>query len=302
MTRIAYPFLTLGPDAIETSFWELIEPDGRHVPLQRHVENWDYLRSLRVRRSLGINKEIASIHLGIPKDALDLRVLLRVGTGPGTMPRAWVRSVTFDLEDAPDGIELDEVVHGHDLSGRLKLETSILSFSPSEELGSLSPSISGAKVWSHEYDVMLEGTEPRFPMETTSFEKTFAGRPHASSLWFLHWSPGSVRDDFGTAVRLFVNSDRDDFMERLTGNDALLLQTIMADVMNQLVSGVLVMNDAEEVIAGSEEGSIGGYVGNWVKLAFPGESPVDIRSKLERRPGDFYAGIQAAAEMGGMDT
>lgn len=300
MTRIAYPFLTLGPDAVDTTVWELVDSGGQLLPLQKYIEDWDYLSALRLRRTLNINLEIASIHLGIPQQELDLKVLLRIGTGPGTMPRVWVRSVNFDVMASDGNVEIDEVLAGDQLSGRVKLETSILSFGPSAHAGSLSPQISGAKVWIHDLDVMLEGTEPRFPMETVSFETTFAGRPHASSLWYLHWSPSSIHGDFGATVRLYMNSDRGDFIERLTENDPLLLQTIMADVMNQLVSGVISMDEAQEAIDNAEEGSIAGYVGNWLKLAFPGESATDVRSKMERRPGDFNAGIQAAAEIGGL--
>ncbi|WP_433990392.1 hypothetical protein SuNHUV7_20330 (plasmid) [Pseudoseohaeicola sp. NH-UV-7] len=300
MTRIAYPFLTLGPDAVDPTVWELIDGGGQLLPLQKYIEDWDYLSSLRLRRRLSINLEIASNHLAIPEAELDLTVLLRIGTGPGTMPRAWVRSVSFDVIASGGIVEIDEFLVGDQLSGRIKLETSILSFSQSAHAGSLSPRILGAKVWNHDLDVTLEGTEPRFPMETISFETTFAGRPHASSLWYLHWSPGSIHSDFGGAVRLYVNSDRKDFIERLTENDPLLLQTIMADVMTQLVSGVISMDEAQEVIDNSEDGSIAGYVGNWLKLAFPGESAIDVRSKMERRPSDFNAGIQAAAEIGGL--
>lgn len=298
MSRIAYPFLTLGADSVETSVWETMEPDGRLLPLQKYVEDWDYLRPLRLRKTLRINREIAAVHLGIPEDELDLRVFLRVGTGPGSMPRAWIRSATIHPQDAEGCFEIDEFLEGHELSGRLRLETSILSFGQSRGGTSLSPTVQAAKVWSHDYDVLLEGTEPRFPMETVSFEKTFAGRPHVSSLWYLHWSPGGVQRDFAGAVRLYVNADREDFVERLTDGDPLILQTVMADVMTQLISGVIAMEDAQDLVDNAEEGSVTNYVGNWMRLAFPSESVAEIRSKLERRPSDFYAGIQAAAEIG----
>jgi hypothetical protein len=300
MSRIAYPFLTLGPHAVESTVWELVTDGEKLLHLQKYLEDWDYLRPLHLRKSLRLNREIASVHLGIPESDLDLRVFLRIGTGPGNMPRAWVRSSEVRPTGPGDQFEIDEILDGSELSGRIRLETTILSFGKTEDADALAPALDAAKVWSHEYDVLLEGSEPRFPMETVSFSRMFAGRPHATSLWFLHWSPGGIHRDFGGAVRLYVNSDRAEFVERLTSGDPLVLQTIMADVMMQLVSRVIAMEDAQDAIEQAEEGTIAGYVGNWIGLAFPGEQVTDIRSKMERRPGDFHAGILAAAEVGGM--
>lgn len=299
MSRIAYPFLTLGNDALEATVWELVGQDSKSVPLQRYIQDWDYLRPIRIRRTVRLNREVASLHLGIPEADLDLRVFFRFGTGPGTMPRAWIRSGLVQPDEAEGIYCINEELDGGELSGRLKLETTVLSFGQSFGASSLSPAIKGAKVWSHEFDVLLEGSEPRFPMETISFEKAFPDRTHASSLWYLHWSPGSLHRDFGGAVRLYLNADREDFITRLTENDPILMQTIMADVMTQLITNVVSMDESEAAIAQAEEGSVASYVGSWIQIAFPGEKPTDVRSKLENRPGDFYAAVLAAAEIGG---
>ncbi len=300
MSRIAYPFLTLGPDAIDSTVWEILREDGKNLPLQKHLEDWDYLRPIHLRKSIKVNPSIAAMHLGIPETDLDLRLLFRIGTGPGTMPRAWVSSSLVEPDAPGIRFEINELVEGSQLSTRMKLETQLLFFGSASGASTLAPSLQAAKVWSHEFDVLLEGSEPRFPMETVSFEKAFPGRPHAASMWYLHWSPSGIRNDFAGSVRLYLNLDHENFMERFTDGDRLLLQAIMADVMTQLISRVVAMDDAQQIVEQAEEGSVANYIGHWLSLAFPGESVADVGSKLERRPGDFHAGILAAAEVGGV--
>ncbi len=300
MTKIAYPFFTLGTDSIEATVWQSVETDGTHVPLQKYLEDWDYLKDIRVQRTIKISLDIASIQLGIKKSDLDLRVIVRIGTGPGNLPRAWIKS----FEVRPNGADaiyvIDEIISGRSVSSRVRLETSIVSAAAPGYADELAPQLEAAKVWEHAIEVLLEGTEPRFPMEAISFQKMFPGRPHVSALWYLHWSPGAVHRDFGGAVRLYLNTDRQDFIERVTEGDAMLLQQMMAGVMGQITSSTLLISDAEQLLEQSEDGSIGGYVKHWLALAFPDESVTSLQSKMELRPGDFNAGILAVAEMGGV--
>ena len=298
MTKIAYPFFTLGTDAVEATVWEFIEPDGTRVPLQKYLEDWDYLKDLRVQRTIRLNRDIASIQLGIKKSELDLRVIVRIGTGPGNLPRAWIKSFEAQPNGADAEYAIDEVIPGNSVSNRVRLETSIVSAAAPEHADELAPQLEAAKVWGHEIDVLLEGTEPRFPMEAISFQKMFPGRPHASALWYLHWSPGAVHRDFGGAVRLYLNTDRQDFIERVIEGDPMLLQPMMAGVIVQITSSTLLLSDVEQLLEQSEDGSIGGYVKRWLALAFPDESVPSLQSKMKFRPGDFNAGILSAAEMG----
>lgn len=298
MTRVAYPYLTIGSDSLEPTVWELISKDGKRIPLQRYVEDWDYQEDFTIFKSIKVDREIAAVQLEIAERDLDLKLMFRIGTGPGNMPREWVYQTIIEESDESGLYIVKENVSGRKLSNRMMFETILFLATDQRGASQLSPRFAGAKVWEQKHDVALEGSEPRFPMETVSFSKRFPGTNISAAPWHLHWSPGAITRDFGGSVRLYINSDNDAFLDQLNQSDPLTMQSLMAGVMNQMIVGLLQQSDIEEQLEGCDEGSVGGYVRQWLSIAFPGETVTSVRSKLEFRPGDFYSSILSAAEFG----
>jgi len=293
--HVAFPFLTLDETQVHASAWSLLEEDGSTTALGDHVAGWDYARDLRISRRLGLAEGLTGHTLGLSGEDLELEAVVRLGTGPGSLPRrSWIIAQT---RLRPGGKSLlDHVVAGHRLSQRLWLQTTILLPRNIPGESRFAPQREGSVLWRDEIDIGLEGDSPRFPMEIVSFRERFAGRPESGSLWHLHWRPGHLHRDFGGSVRLFLNHDRQDFIERFVASDPLMLQCTLADVMTQILDHALRDEDLEEHLADCEPTSVAGHIATWLAIAFPGQDPASIRNMLLTSPGHFRSAILAMAD------
>ena len=137
-------------------------------------------------------------------------------------------------------------------------------------------------------------------MEVVSFTAMFGGQAAASKApWFLQWTPGDPNRDLHGAVRLYLNEDMKDVVDRITSGDAHLIRTMLADVISQLVEHTVVEEDYGD-LKYCEPGSIGEAVMSWISQAWPGESLTAVRSNLEYHPGRMRAAMLAVADVGEM--
>lgn len=294
MKHVAFPFLTLDDVHVEVTPWCLIGPDGNISGLGDHLAGWDYARDLRISRRIGLADGPVGEVLGLAGD-MELEAIVRLGTGPGSMPRRSQVIATMSLRRERVAL-VDQVVPGKDLSQRLWLETTIRLPRKIEEGGRFSPWREGSILWRDQIDVSLEGDSPRFPMEIVSFRERFAGKAENGALWHLHWRPGHLHRDFGGSVRLFLNDDRKDFIERFVAADPLTLQCTLADVISQILEHALRDDDLEDILDECEPTSVAGHVATWLELAFPGQDPASIRNLLHVSPGHFRSSILAMAD------
>jgi hypothetical protein len=95
-----------------------------------------------------------------------------------------------------------------------------------------------------------------------------------------------------------VNSEYVTLAERLVAGDPLTLQAILGDVMSQMITSLLAMEDYEVLLAHCEEGSIGAQARSWLEVVFPGQGSAAIRSMRNTAPGRFEAAILSAARVG----
>lgn len=294
MKHVAFPFFTLAQSDPEVSEWGLLAGDGSVEPLERLIPSWDYARDLRVQRTFHLSPELVSSRLGLDPASCSFELLVRLGTGSGTLPRRLVQLFRAELRP---GVPLlvDEAVAGDQLSDRLFLECSIVARRTGDAGSRLAPALPAAIVWRDTLDVSLEGQAPRFPMEIVSFAERFGGRPEAGSPWLLHWLPGELHRDFGGAVRLYLNHDQPNFVDRFVDADPLTLQTTLGGVISQIVASVIVQEDLEDVLTDAEPSSVAGHVKTWLDLAFPSLGITGIRGLLEAAPGRFHAAILAMA-------
>ena len=114
--------------------------------------------------------------------------------------------------------------------------------------------------------------------------------------WYLHWSPRDWNRDFHGAVRLYLNMDEPEFLERIEAEDPQTLQVVLADIMSQICERFVSDGDiaAEEL----EPGSLGFQATTWLRKAWPDKDVGFIRSVLENRPGAFRSAFLALAELG----
>ena len=295
MKHVAFPFLTLGDDQVEAAPWCGFDEDGSIAPVTDHIAGWDHARELRLTRSLGLPTGPVGTRLGMADEEVGLEVVVRAGTGPGSMPRRTWILFRGPLRAGMTAL-IDHTVPGEGLSHRLRLETSILLVRPNLGTSRFAPRRPGSILWRDEIEIILEGESPRFPMEIVSFRERFSGRAESTSLWHLHWRPGHMHRDFGGSVRLFLNHDRQDFIDRFVGSDPLTLQCTLADVITQILGHALQDDDLEEILADSEPTSVAGHVSTWLDLAFPGQDIAAVRNLRRTSPGLFHSAILAMAD------
>lgn len=299
----ALPFLSLPDEALTLGSWTIGQAGEPLLPMNPILDEWDYAADVELRGSISIDMRGAAKILAIPEEELKLAVVLKIGTGRGRFPRT-VERVSSRLVDAATDqpVELHAIIPGNTLSGRLHARIDVLLAAPAESASILSPTRTGSRLWSHEFSVELEdGGDNRFPIEVVSFTETFPSHRHVTAPWYLSWRPGGLTADFGGSIRLYVNSDHEELAERVVEGDTLTLQTILGDVMVQMVGAALDAEDLGDQLDGCEEGSVGAQIAGWLDLAFPGRELAEIRNIRRSLPGHFHASIHAAAELGDIE-
>ena len=295
--RIAFPFLTLSDSAVETTPWSCALNGGDWTPAGDYLPDWDAASVIRLRRTVRLDPHVAADDLGIIAKNLRLALGVRVGTGPGRLPRLILLRTCRELTDNNWHEEFDIEVTGEQLSLVLDIQTQVTVAAQLKDGGPLSPKRIADRLWSDTLRIRLEGEEPRFPIEIVDMQTLLGGTIPASTPWYLQWSPLDWNRDFHGAVRLYVNKDLDGFIHRIEQHDGPTLQAVLADVMSQVCQRLLIDSEVQEIMAGSEPGSLGGQATSWLNRAWPDKNAAFIRSVLETRPGTFRAALLAMAEL-----
>jgi hypothetical protein len=294
--RIAFPFLTLSDAAVETSAWEVSLNGVDWAEAGEFLPHWDQSCDIHIRRKIRLASDIAAADLSLSRDDLRLSLGVRIGTGQGRLPRLIVErcrhSVTWD-----DPVwQFERVVPGQVLSIVVDLQTEVTLAAPPRSPAQLTPRHVGNRLWSDSLRLRLEGEEPRFPIETADLGRLLGDGIAGAAPWHLHWSPRDWDRDFHGAVRLYLNENASEFLERIENEDPPTLQVLLADVMSQVCERFLSDPEASELIDAAEPGSLGAQAATWLRKAWPGKDAAFIRSVLESRPGVFRSALLALAE------
>ncbi len=294
--RIAFPFLTLSDAAVEASSWEVSLDGVDWHEADDFLADWDASRDIHLRRNLRLNLEVAAADLALPPEDLNLLVGIRIGTGQGRLPRLIIYRHTEPMPREEPVWRFEGLIESRMLSLILDLQTWIILESPPETPGALSPTSGCDRLWSDHLRIRLEGEEPRFPIESTDLVQMFGGMVVGDAPWYLHWSPRDWNRDFHGAVRLYLNRDATEFVERIENEDPQTLQVILADIMSQICERFIA--DNELTMQDVEPGTLAGQAATWLRKAWPGKDVSFIRSLLENRPGLFRSGFLALSQLG----
>ena len=296
--RIAFPFLTLSDAAVKADPWSLSLNGGSWETAGDFVPDWDSASEIRIRRTLGIDPRIAASDLGVTGGNVLLALGVRIGTGPGRLPRLILLREYRKLAAGTWQEEFEFQVPGDRLSLVLDVQTQVMLAALPSDCGPLSPRRAANRLWSDTFRVLLEGEEPRFPMEVADLRTLLGDAPAAAAPWFLHWSPRDWNRDFHGAARLYLNGDKSDFIKRIEEQDGPTLQVMLADVMGQICERLVSDPEADEIMSGAEHGSLGAQSTAWLGRIWPGKDAAFVRSFLEQRPGQFRAAFLEMAELG----
>lgn len=294
--RVAYPFLTLSDEAVEATPWQVSIDGSCWSNADQYFPNWDSSCDIHIRRRLKVVREVAAADLRIPMEDLNLSLGVRIGTGQGRLPRLVVARHSEPVDWNRPAWEIEGAVEGRMLSMVLDLFTQVILATPTTSAHPLSPRSLGDRLWSDNIRIRLEGEEPRFPIETVDLREMLDSRMAGDAPWYLHWSPLDWNRDFHGAVRLYLNKNAPEFIERIENEDPQTLQLVLADIMSQICERLL--TDADAPIDGMEPGSLAAQAVAWLRRAWPGKDLSFIRSVLEHRPGEFRSAFLALSELG----
>ncbi|RZJ44118.1 MAG: hypothetical protein EON87_10630 [Brevundimonas sp.] len=294
MTAIAYPYFRIDPARVIAPPWSWLD-DPAQLPVTGHVQHWDHTTDLRLRRQVRLDFAAVAASLGHDPAALQLELVLTVGTGGPRGDRrrhVWRRMVL--TEHAPAST-LDIELAGNELSQAVTLRTDIVMLSPETAASVLSPRQRGQKLWGDLQTITLEPAEPRFPMTAVSFVSEFQDAPRAP--WKLVWFPGDLTRDFSDSVQLFLNKDRSEFLDRVSAADAPVISEIMHQVISLVLRDVLADDGFEPALADDAPTSVAATVLEWLARGFPGQELAGVRQLLRTNPAEFEARIgQLVAE------
>ena len=296
--RVAFPFRTLSRAAVDAVDWSCSLNEGEWRPVDKFLPDWDAASLIRLRRTVRLDPGIAANDLGVTSENLHISLGVRVGTGAGRLPKLILFRKWHELAAGEWKVEFNFDVTGERLSLILDVQTQVVLAAPPENCGPLSPRRTGDRLWADSLRIRLEGEEPRFPIEVVDMRTLLGNAMATSAPWYLQWSPLDWNRDFHGAVRLYLNKDQGEFIERFEQHDAPTLQALLADVMSQICERLLIDPEAEEIIAGAEPGSLAAQAAAWLDKAWPGKGSVFIRSILDSHPGTFRAAFLSMAELG----
>ncbi len=292
--NVAFPFLTIPEELVAASPWRVALDGKDFQDAPRFLRGWDYNSTIRVEREIHLvpGKVFEALRLSHPF----LKLVARWGTGEGNKP-----TFIHPFQDQPiPGIVLNDVqtfsisgsIPARDLAGKLFLEVFIiLRVAPLNPETPLAPSDKGDVLWHDAHVISLEGGGNRFPVSSSSLPTHLQG-----AFWYLDLDPEAIEEPFLSAVRLYLNSDREDFLQRIEQGDPLLEQAMMADVVTQLVTTAL--NDEarlQDIMEIDDESTLGYQMRRWIIEVF--ETPEVALNEFRSNPGSFHARINAALRM-----
>lgn len=299
MKNIALPFLTIPEDSVNSSPWT-ISYAGRALDNPEYLEGWDYAVDLNLIREISIDIQRVSEALKIPLSDLNLAIVVLWGTGGASKPssRLILHNSAVNITESKYSCIVEENISGSTLSQQLFLETYILVKNSFETGSRIVPARKSLKVWKDSIRIRLEGDVSRFPIQTSSLSSIF-GESHAASraLWFLEYETGELDLPLQAAVRIHLNDDHPEFVKRITNGDNFLMQSMMADVICQLVEYVLsseVHRDAVE--KNEDESSLAYQIYHWIIDIFG--TYKDAQVEYRSSPSRFRALINSYTEIG----
>lgn len=296
MKNIAFPFRCLNEDCLNIASWQLHEDKKEPEVVPEYINDWDYQKDIFLSRAISVDPEKISNSLGLNTPPDSLCTIIRIGTGKGSIPRAWIDTQKHEF-DISKPINISLRISGQNLSERLYIETSIIYAHVFENGDELTPSIPAALLWRDGINIRLEGDETRFPVEAVKFSAIFKGQPQEKALWYLDYSEGHPTRDFTSAVRLYVNMEQKEFYDRFYNQEDITLQILISEIMIEICKDFL-SDDEYLDISDFEPGTIGGYASSWLELAFSGASLSTCKSILEATPAKFNSALQAIANPG----
>jgi hypothetical protein len=294
MSRQAPPYRVAAPGSVVTGPWQLLL-DEVPVPLPESLDDWDYRMDLPLRQSVAVDVDLVRQATGLPPSAK--LTLALVWTAAGSGLKAAGARISLPESGVAD-VELDVVLPGSQLGGRLELDTT-LALAEYCDAGALaSARRAGSVLWADQYSTRLQGDAPLFPMAVVDFSKT---QYPEDAGWHVEIG-GDLETATMGALLLLVNERKQVLVDAMRNAgkpravDRVVLSTVHADVARTLVEYALREPDfALDTDYGDE--SMGSTLQTLAARLFPGQSMNHLRRRQEQSPAAFATELQHAVRI-----
>lgn len=291
--NVVLPFRIIRPgsEAVRASDWyrhSQIDGENEWITHGGHIKDWSYDTPLLLGREIKLDFELLLEELDLAGKSPVFELI--------NIVRASNLGIRWELGRAKIDAATDHVCKfEHELDSSnicevLVLTSTLVLKSSLPDAPKWSPSTPGSICWTDETQIFLEGTGSRFPMQDVEFSKNHRLPDNAS--WHLDWRPGFLHYSFNSAVRLLLNSEKEDFFKRIQEGDDVLIEQVMSSITSEICSHLLSSDDFVSEEIEYPEGSLGQVARSWLLQAIPGKSLSDISSAFRQTPSSIHTALR----------
>lgn len=294
MSRRALPYRIPPAEVIDAGPWLLVTEDGEPA-LPEALPDWDYQMDLRLRRTVGIDLDVARTATDLPPDAV--LTLAAVWTATGSSLRGPAQRHTL-VGGGRREVEIAVRLRGAELGGLLRLDTALVL---SGRLAGMAPSVphrAGSVLWSDRRSLRLQGDAPQFPLAIVDFAGT--AFPERAG-W--HLQLGNDLDAAAMGSIILLVNERNAVTTTAFRNaarprsiDKVVLSAVYGDIARTMIEHALGLDEFTDA-ASFEEDTLGATLTSVFRQCFGEASITDVRLRLARSPSLFASEVQDAVKI-----
>lgn len=290
--NVVLPFTILreGSGALEAGSWYKQQGEHDVIWLENggFIEDWSYDTLLRVGREIQINGPLLLEELDLLDTEASFELLHSLHSSNLNYREVIYREAVDVTGDHRSQalITLDS----SRLCERIRLTSSLVLKEELSGVPGWAASKRGSILWQDEVVLDLEGSGSRFPMRDLPFSSQ--SRLPDGAAWHLEWRPTLLHYSFNSAVTLFLNSERKEFVERMQAGDECLVEQVMSAVIGEVCTHLL---GNEEFVGEESEypaGSLGAVAKTWLTTGLPGRKIADIKVLYEQSPSLVHTALR----------
>jgi len=168
----------------------------------------------------------------------------------------------------------------------------------------LAPKIAGSRLWEMTERVRLEGGAARLPMYEVPFSQFFPGDAVAQADFHVE-IVGDPDLEIETALTVYVNSERPEFIAELNRQGSAAEQRLWNGVIRRVLTSAILTDEILTVSPG-EGSSLAATVQRWARYIWPttpfdrlGDLPLSEYSKYEAQIESWLHSMGTGADKGG---
>jgi len=293
---LPFKFLRTGSKAIRQGKWfqKRSEPDISWLENGGAIDDWSYDSPLSLGRVISVDGPTLLEELDLAGTSASIELIHSLHVS-----NMGQRELLFREELDLGGVHKSQMLKAVDssrLCERIRLVTSIILKDTLGAAPRCAASSAGSILWQDETMLQLEGEGSRFPMRDLPFSSLYKLPNNAS--WHLEWRPALLHYSFNSAVTLLLNSERNEFFEKIQSGDQLVIEQVMSSITGEICARLLRDDDFIEEETDYPEGSLGAVARSWLMYGFPGMSLAEIRREYDHSPAIVHTALRGmSAEM-----